>query len=399
MSKSTGKSSCPPIHHNPQPAITTTILGRLVLSLLLMLLLPNSQSTTMTIVSGFQHTIPILSNVHQLWNVRLRMSPLPNAQDQQHIMIANNYTIIDNNNNNNDTIRFVPSQLVLQDVSLQYPATLARKLFSSVPLREYAIDHVSCRLESEIVLLQGASSSGKSALMKCIVASCGANERNKNKNKNESSRHKPTSGRVSIPNGARPILLADKPPFLNQHTVQTFLHNKCQECLSSTLSLFVPDYYPTTTETISSIVEVFCRLVHLDDPSLLAQTPSQLSPSESYRFQLALACLESSLSGLDDQAQHHDSSGINDEATSHHLVFLPAPIVFLDEWMDFETRDSSCKVEEALLHLVQETGAVVLCATHKPNLWNQLACVTSKITSQMTMCRGKILTLQQQPKR
>ena len=80
-------------------------------------------------------------------------------------------------------------------------------------------------------------------------------------------------------------------------------------------------------------------------------------------------------------------------ATDDKLT-LPAPILLLDEWMDFETRESSSKVEDALMQIVETTGGVVLCATHKPNLWKKLELPTER-TSQMAMCRGEILTLRQ----
>ena len=270
-------------------------------------------------------------------------------------------------------ITFAPSQISLQQVSLQYPVTLARKLFSPVPRREFAVNNVSCEFGSEAVLLQGASSSGKSALLKVMA---GVDEQ-----------HKPTSGSVVITSGedgqvkstASPIMLADKPPFDNKQTVQTLLEQESRQNTPPTIS----DVAEANGFSVRA-VEAICQLTNLNE-AILSQTPAQLSPSENYRIRLAAACLQSSIPGV------IRSAGSNPIDKAKYT--LPAPIIFLDEWMDFETRDSSSKVEEALLKLVQETGAIVVCATHKPNLWKGLV-ADSKYTTQMTMCRGEILTLQ-----
>ena len=261
-----------------------------------------------------------------------------------------------------EVIEFVPSTVIVDQVSLQYPVTLARRLFSSVPRREFAVDNVSCRFSSEIVLLQGASSSGKSALMKVILG-----------------QDKATSGTVSIECSnlqeqsddlwnAKPVMLAEKPPFDNQRSIRTIL-----QVTPHKLGL----------ET-TKLEEKFAQLVLLD-AKLWDKKPADLSPSENYRLRLAEAAMDSCL------ANFIPSSSRTDKL----VLLLPAPILLLDEWMDFETRDSSSKVEESLLHLVETTGAVVMSATHKPHLWKKLESPTLQ-TSQMTMCRGQILSLKQQ---
>lgn len=257
------------------------------------------------------------------------------------------------------TVQFQPAKITLDQACLQYPDTLARRLFSSVPRREYAVDYVSCQFSSEIVLLQGASSSGKSALMKLILG-----------------QEEATSGSVVVDStqvrAAQPIWLADKPPLDNKRTVRSILENQS-----------------TTTGSRSVIQKqmagVFADWLQLVD--VFRKTPAELSPSENYRLRLGEACLQSCLAHIQEDVVLVDQS----------TLLLPAPILLLDEWLDLETSDCSKKVEEALITMVRATGAVVLCATHKPHLWKQLQ-TPAKWTSQMTLCRGQILTFQQQQK-
>ena len=299
-------------------------------------------------------------------------------------------------------LEFALSQIQLDQVSLQYPVTLARKLFSSVPHRDYAVDHVSCQFCAEAVLLQGASSSGKSALMEIILQANHPHPR--------STGATPFSGTLSgrvvldcIPNvthrdregssnfcekdsviieSAVPILLAEKPPYDNSQTAQALLEQEARQNISCRLE-------PSEDEVsalVATLVATFGRLVRLDEDLCSFKTPAQLSPSENFRLRLAEACLQSSV-------PHMSKTTSSSSATS--IYTLPAPIILLDEWLDFETSGISSKVEETVLMLVQETGAVIFCATHKPNLWKNLMATTPH-TTQMTMCRGSILTLRQQ---
>ena len=60
-------------------------------------------------------------------------------------------------------------RIIVRDLSKQFPTTIWRTLTSSVPVREYAVNSVSLEAESELILLVGASSSGKSTILKCIL--------------------------------------------------------------------------------------------------------------------------------------------------------------------------------------------------------------------------------------
>ena len=314
-------------------------------------------------------------------------------------------------------VQFVPSCLILEQVCLQYPVTLARRLFSSVPRREFAVHNVSCQFGcsgGEIVLLQGASSSGKSALFKVLTGQETA-----------------TSGSVRIstlPDDeiamavAKPIMLVDKPEFDNQNSAQDLLEQEATKAIQSSLSQPQKENDKELEHAILiKILQDVCRWTNLREPAsslMTQQTPAQLSPSENYRLRLAIAALQSSLPAMELLPTPFSTATASTTTTAGVVVVkLPAPILFLDEWMDFETRDSSAKVEEALLQLVQATGGIVICATHKPNLWKGFTATNLPSSSssaaaaiatqqepqesrtvrisQMTMCWGEILSRRQ----
>ena len=55
-----------------------------------------------------------------------------------------------------------PSRIIFDAVTQSYPDTLIRRLFSSVPRRDFAIKDVSFQINSgDFVVILGASSSGK----------------------------------------------------------------------------------------------------------------------------------------------------------------------------------------------------------------------------------------------
>lgn len=263
----------------------------------------------------------------------------------------------------NKELVVIPSRVEFKNVFLQYPQTLARRLFSSVPYREWALRNVSFTLESsELLILTGASSSGKSTILKLI-----------------SGKAIPTQGSVNVACAdcsppivcALPVYLDRKPPVENMRTVQTCLVNTCS--MNTTLDASVT----------ALIAEDLMQRVGLANCN--EKTPSQLSPSEQYRLELVKASLESMLPGTKTKCSSCDV----DDA----IVQLPAPIILLDEWLDKETSSVVQKVQVALEALL-ELGAVICSVTHKPERWN-----TEKSNSSirhMTMCRGEILSFQQQ---
>lgn len=241
-------------------------------------------------------------------------------------------------------LTFRPSSSVRLDGIFQsYPPTLWRTLFSSVPKREFALQNVTLEVCSELVLLLGASSSGKSTILRLV-----------------SGQESPVAGTLTLnPPGVEPVYLDRKPPFDDSSTVQTLL---------------VRDFGTPRLEggVLQALVQETCRVVGLLDREQQLK-PSQLSPSEVFRYGLARACIQ--------------SVALTIENKTLEEVFqegVACPILLLDEWMDFETSSTVHRVEESLLKLGEETGAAILCVTHKPGLF-------AKKHRSITLNGGKIL--------
>lgn len=207
------------------------------------------------------------------------------------------------------------------DVSQSYEDTLFRRLFSSIPRRDFALNRVSFEVKSgTFLVILGASSSGKSTILRLVHGS-----------------EKPVSGNIVLESTSTPVYLDRKPEYNDRQTIETILLERY--------------------ESIAFGVTI-CELISLD----MNKKPSELSPSETYKFGLVEACMK--------------SVAVREPC---------APILLLDEWMDLETSIVAQKVEEAILELTEGIGAIILYVTHKPNLLRAShEC--------MTMCRGEILS-------
>jgi ABC-type multidrug transport system ATPase subunit len=247
-----------------------------------------------------------------------------------------------------------PSRVALKEASQSYPDSIWRKFTSSVPRREFAIENLSLTLESEVLMLLGASSSGKSTILRLVLGS-----------------EEPVSGSVrmsttdpSVP-AARPILLDERPVYSNQQrTVESIWTDSIESPLAKS--------YELAGELLHELSHLFA--LPLD------QKASELSPSETYRCRLAEACLQSML--------HPQQSKSFDNET----LVVPAPILLLDEWMDTETSTVVQNVQPSLQQLANR-GAVVVCVTHKPQLYK-----TDDYEQRMrriTLSRGTILSMTQ----
>lgn len=200
-------------------------------------------------------------------------------------------------------------QLSIHNLSKEFPTSLWRSLTSSVPVRQFALNSVSLEADSEFLLLLGASSSGKSTVLQCILEG---------------------SMKLSEP-AVRPIYLDRKPDIYSQP------NKPIRESL---------------LQTNTNLLEHWSKVMELD----LSLTFSDLSPSQVYQYALVHACCQS-------------------HATS--------PLLLLDEWMDKETSVVVQKVERSLLRLAEQ-GAIILCVTHRPEMF-------SKSHRRITLCRGEVL--------
>lgn len=227
----------------------------------------------------------------------------------------------------------LPTSLSIEQVSQSYPSSLLRALFSSVPRREYAIRNITLHVDSGMLLLLGASSSGKSTILRIVAGM-----------------ESPVSGSVTWdPPAVRPVYLDRRPEKDSSRTVQTILNSLSAESNGSSEA-----FIAHVCETVGFGVRE------------LKSTPSELSPSDNYRFGLICATLKSTLPALSDLEKG-----------------VPSPILLLDEWMDLETSSIVHRVEESICNLTSQ-GAVVLCVTHKPQLF-------LKAHQSITLCRGEIL--------
>jgi len=239
-------------------------------------------------------------------------------------------------------LQSLPTSLRLNQVSQSYPETLFRTLFSSVPRREFAVHNITLEVKSQLLQILGSSSSGKSTILRLVLG----------------QEESPITGSVSwIHPAIRPVYLEQgKSPYAyeSSQSVETILTNICSEIACDTACW-------------EEVVRHVCEIVGLSSRELLS-APSKLSPSNLYRFGLARASLESILPALHEQ---------------DHDYIIPSPLLLLDEWMDLETSAIVGRVEESMLNLTRH-GAVILCVTHKPQLF-------SKPHRSITMCRGEIL--------
>lgn len=131
--------------------------------------------------------------------------------------------------------------------------------------------------------------------------------------------------------------------------------------------------------------------------------PNDLSPSELYRFQLLRSSFESMLSNIIIRSQSHEddntidsnkdkiytdiynnnmtspflsfpSENIRQNGTTtkslHYQLYLPSPILLLDEWLDKETSTIIHSIQKSLYLLNQYTNSICCIITHKLDRWD-----------------------------
>mmetsp|Transcript_44343 Transcript_44343/g.106817 ORF Transcript_44343/g.106817 Transcript_44343/m.106817 type:complete len:346 (+) Transcript_44343:26-1063(+) len=279
-------------------------------------------------------------------------------------------------NEAHDNICWHPCSIQVSNVSHQYPDTLWRKLTSSEPRRQFAVEDLSLSLdEPEFVLLLGDSSSGKSTLLRLILGL-----------------ETPISGTIEIISNnddktiqpAVPVLLDQRPVYSNRpQTVQVLLQERLTQMKKQ------PPQLQENKALVQKILESLCDTMDLP----LDKKGSDLSPSEAYRCTLAEASLESMLTGQCQKDQIGDGT-ITDNSPKSSSSF-PAPILFLDEWMDKETSTVVQNVQASIMKLVKR-GAIVVSITHKPNLYKRHSTLEeeeegSSSVRSITLRRGKIV--------
>lgn len=260
-------------------------------------------------------------------------------------------------------IRFQPSPVEIKGFTLSFPLTWQRRLLSSVPFREKALDDITVTLIN-LCVIRGASSSGKSTLLKAIL----------HQTQQPTAQ---TSGTVTLTTRSecappKPIYLDQKPPYEARLRIEEIIEQHWSRN-GEQISVVLDE---STRQQITSLFAGYLGFQDSPNDEWLRQKPSQLSPSESYRFALLVACLQSSCSC--------DFQQVGDDE-----ILVPAPILLLDEWMDTETSTVIQSVQRSLWMLVQATGALVVSVTHKPERWKP-----HQISQTITLSAGKILRVE-----
>jgi energy-coupling factor transporter ATP-binding protein EcfA2 len=231
-------------------------------------------------------------------------------------------------------LTILPSTVTLERVSLQLPRTLARRLFASDPHRDYALRNVTMTINSttgNFVLLTGESSSGKSALLNVIRG-----------------RYQPTSGSMMVstsilPSGGSPTTMcrAARPVYLDDPRRDTHRDESLQS-VGAVVDRHVARLAhggaddDITVDDVHSVISELSQRLSLDVSSQnRIIKPCDLSQSESYRFGLLLACLESMLGGLTSSSSSslslENNLDVPSTDRSNEPIYLPAPILLLDE--------------------------------------------------------------------
>jgi energy-coupling factor transporter ATP-binding protein EcfA2 len=226
-------------------------------------------------------------------------------------------------------LTILPSTVTLESLSLQFPRTLSRRLFASDPHRDHALQNVTMTINSttgNFVLLTGESSSGKSALLNVIRG-----------------RYQPTSGSMmvwtALPSGgaATTMCRTAKPVYLDDPRRDT-LRDESFHTIGAIVDRHVARLAhggADTVEVVQPVIKELSQRLSLDVSSRnRIIKPCDLSQSESYRFGLLLACLESMLGGLTSSSSSlslENNLDVPSTDRSNEPIYLPAPILLLDE--------------------------------------------------------------------
>ena len=268
------------------------------------------------------------------------------------------------------SMRLLPSEIMCSDLTQSYPITLLKKLFSSVPTREYAIQDITLSIGTQDVnllageleacnnfyILVGRSGCGKSTLLRVL-----------------SGDEEPASGNVLLNrnqlyplekrsiNQPIPIMLDAKPDCFNDKLT---VLQRIEEVTSSDLGAGVR----------RTIAIEFANLLSLSEDEINAN-PSSLSPSAQYVFGIACACVQSTA----------DAVYVRDDGD----IELPCPILLLDELIDFETSIVANRIGKSLKEL-SRAGAVIITATHRPQYLKSFADRMITLSSGMILLSEKL---------
>ena len=357
-------------------------------------------------------------------------------------------------------IQWIRSCVELESVDLSYEQTLWRKLTSSEPRRDYALKNITLSIigggskrdlddsadgdrvsgkerhqqsiasesasvtsisPSSFILLVGASSSGKSALLKVLAGSKSPTNGLVRQwtdacidTNTDTDKISAASSKDSIPQ-SKPIILDDRNPYSTSTR-----HKSLQERLEERLEQQHGDVTTKKAKQILHDIAEACGLASSPSASsvLLHKSPTELSPSEYYKLRLAEACIDSSCysgllrsDGTIDDEKDGDDVGYDGDAnnekttTTSTKIQIPGPVLFLDEWFDVETSEVVRNVQPSLESIVQNLNGIVICVTHKQHLFDVTTTATKETfqnptsdkkhgrITRITLSGGKILSI------
>jgi hypothetical protein len=267
---------------------------------------------------------------------------------------------------------WTPSQVTLYGVSQRYPGSFWRKITSSVPHREWALENVTLTFDSNyLYLLTGDSSAGKSTLLRMIAGTeepvAGRLRYSSTTGHNESDPHQSSE---YDHNPDKPIYMDTRPSYRE---------------LESIADIWAGRKGRRSHEDHAHHQEILADLLQLP----LNSKVSDLSTSQVYLCRLGEACLDYCSSFLVDDGErgnHAHSTECTTTGTDTASTILPGPIVLLDEWLDAESTTVIQNVQKGLQALV-DAGVVVICVTHKPERFER----NSRICHIM-LSRGKVVS-------
>lgn len=285
-------------------------------------------------------------------------------------------------------IRFSPLQILVNDVSVVYPVTLAQRLFSASPRRQYALKDLSWHLSHpQLILLTGDSSAGKSTLLRVIAglapslqggsvelraATCFDDPGRRSPNSDHHDKLLPQT--CCRPHPVYLDVSADTPKYDYSSS------GACTTVMSIIETMVTKKMLASQIPLIGSQrLAMLLASIFMFDEEKQSSTSTVFSQSQIYRLRLLEASLESMFRGSYDANQ---------------MVF-PAPLLLLDEWLDRETSTVIKNVQLSLQRLVHEMGAMVLVVTHYPERWNvgsNLATTSAPSTRQVILSMGKIIS-------
>lgn len=259
-------------------------------------------------------------------------------------------------------VNFIPSTLETSGLTQSYKVTLMNKLFSSVPKREFAIEKVSLAFgdgpnanptrRNNFSIIKGSSGCGKSTYLRLVSGT--ESPKLGSVKLNNCNIYDTTNEALSkIP---KPVIVDSK---LDCYNDKASVIDQIQSSCPSKVGLDI-------------ISKSFASILGLSDEELQS-LPRDLSPSAQYLFGIVCACVESS----------YDTIQSNDDT-----IELQSPILLLDELADFETSIVARKVGHGLSNLA-DNGAIILCATHKPDFYREYA------DRVITFSLGRVLTDEQ----